>query len=132
MNDSLRLGAWGSDYMGFNQFEGLVDFFNASSVGDYIEHCLPDILQVVRRLNEIRREHSSPLSHVYVLTSTLSRLLYLWIVGRPCLVRLFLSQEQHCVGVGIDMALAIDKAEVFVGNGVSSFPLSFLVGEWSF
>ena len=36
------------------------------------------------------------------------------------------------MGVGVDMALAIDKAEVFVGNGVSSFPLSFLIGEWSF
>lgn len=65
----LRLVEWGSNYMGFNQFEGLVDSFNASSVDDYIEHCLPDIPQVVHRLNEIRREHSSPLSHVYVLTN---------------------------------------------------------------
>ena len=128
--------------MGFNQFEGLVDSFNASSVDDYIEHCLPDIPQVVHRLNEIRREHSSPLSHVYVLTNawhsyinTLSSALLAdrWkAVSSTSDVQPFLSQEQHCVGVGVDMALAIDKAEVFVGNGVSSFPLSFLVGEWSF
>jgi len=116
--------------MGFNQFEGLVDSFNASNIDNYLKHCLPTIPQVVSRLNEIRGEHSSSLSQVYISTNawpsyitTLSSALLAdsWTaVSSTSDVEPFLSKEQRYVGVGVDMALAVDKAEVFVGNGFSS------------
>lgn len=121
--------------MGFNQFEGLVDSFNGSNVDDYLEHCLPTIPQVVRRLNEIRAEHSSTLSRVYILTNawpsyitTLSSALLAdsWEnVSSTSDIGRFLNKEQRYVDVVVDMALAVDKAEVFVGNGVSFFFLGF-------
>lgn len=128
----LRLAKWGSTYMGFNQFEGLVDSFNASStVDEYLQHCLPTTPQIVHRLNEIRGEYSSPLTQVYIMTnawpsyiSTLSSALLAdgWkSVSSTPDIDPFLSKEQRYVDVGVDMALAIDKAEVFVGNGVSFF-----------
>ena len=40
----------------------------------------------------------------------------------------FLSQEQQCVGVGVDMALAIDKAEIFCWERGEFF--SFLLPCW--
>ena len=126
--------------MGFNRFEGLVDSFNASSshVDDYLLHCLPTIPQVVRRLNEIRGEyHGSRLSQVYIMTNawplyinTLSSALLAdsWksVSSTPDLDP-FLNKEQRYVDVGVDMALAVDKAEVFVGNGVSVSSLFFCV-----
>ena len=127
----LRLAKWGSSYMGFNQFEGMVDSFsNASSINDYVEHCLPSIPQVVRRLNEVRKQyHPSPLSQVYILTnawpsyiSTLSSSLLAdsWkTVSSTSDIQPFLTKEQRYVAVAVDMAVAVDKAEVFVGNGVS-------------
>ena len=127
--------------MGFNRFEGLVDSFNASSslVDDYLLHCLPTIPQVVRRLNEIRAEYyhatTSRLSQVYIMTNawpayinTLSSALLAdsWkSVSSTPDIDPFLNKEQRYVDVGVDMALAVDKAEVFVGNGVSVFCFFF-------
>ncbi|KAF8801778.1 hypothetical protein BYT27DRAFT_7114216 [Phlegmacium glaucopus] len=127
----LRLAKWGSTYMGFNQFDGLVDSFDSNStVDEYLQHCLPTIPQIVHRLNEIRAEYPSPLTQVYIMTnawpsyiSTLSSALQAdrWkSVSSTPDIDSFLNPEQRLVNVAVDMALAVDKAEVFVGNGFSS------------
>lgn len=98
----------------------------------YILHCLPTIPQIVSRLHTLRSTHSgpTPLTRVYALSngwgwwlSDLNKALMEdgWEgmtssvdVGRV------LDKEQEYVGMAVDMAIA-EKAEVFVGNGVSCF-----------
>ena len=44
----------------------------------------------------------------------------------------FLTKEQRYVAVAVDMAVAVDKAEVFVGNGVSCHffsPCIYIMGN---
>lgn len=193
-----RLASWGAQYMGFNgalasgggdRFEwvdggrssrGLEgENGNLTTSQDrkeayYLEHCLPKISQIVKRLGEVREEyelsfnksipetpvlsqrHSGNLTttqehytlkSVYVLTNGWSYFLqelsdkliedgWETVFGTSDLEeagekskapegietqrRGGLTKEEQGVTVAIDMGLA-ESAEVFVGNGVSSF-----------
>lgn len=124
--------------MGFNQHPSLPDHFDPSSYENdstlkeeyYLAHCLPTTEQLVARLRTVRREHHTQcgemLRRVYVLSNE-----WAWTLEdlRSALeedgwedvvssVDLQLDAQQYYVGMAVDMAIA-EKAEVFVGNGVS-------------
>lgn len=130
--------------MGFNQHPDLADRFDPEGYlkahnvkGDwdngvllpyYLEHCLPTPQQVNARLRAVRRDYPS-LKRVYVLSNaskgwleTLANLLKSegW-EDLKSTADLQLDDEQRYVGMAVDMAIA-EKAEVVVGNGVSSSP----------
>lgn len=132
-----RLATWSSTFMGLNQFPTLPDKFDPSlHSGDaqahakeayYLEHCLPTIEQIVTRLHALRVENPT-LRRVYVLSNgwgwwlnSLKKALKKdgWddLVGS---LDVTLDEEQSYVAMAVDMAIA-EKAEVFVGNGVSIY-----------
>ena len=91
----------------------------------YLQHCLPTIPQIVSKLHQLRDEHPS-LRRVYVLSNGWGW----WLNGLKGALQkdgwddlkssldLRLDGEQGYVAMAVDMAIA-EKAEVFVGNGVS-------------
>ena len=115
----------------------------------YLTRCLPDIPQIVERLREVKRQHPN-LKRVYVLSNAwetwldeLRRELTKAPVGKSesdgpsarwdpeaaaegpweeviTSYDLLLDAEQRYVGMAVDMAIA-ERADVFVGNGVSMF-----------
>lgn len=133
-----RLAGWHSIYMGFNNHPSLPDKFDptpyfagtepedpAATERYYLEHCLPTIEQVVKRLRDVRREHPE-LKRVYVLSngwgwfldSLKAELLKDGWGDLKSSLDVSLDREQNYVGMAVDMAIA-EKAAVFVGNGVS-------------
>lgn len=130
-----RLSKWGATYMGFNQFPELPDRFDPPDFGEldsldgrekyYIQHCWPEIDDIVKKLHDIREERPS-LQRVYVLTNGWGW----WVdelrkalakdgwAGLKSSLDLQVDNEQKYVAMAIDMAIA-ERAEVFVGNGVS-------------
>jgi hypothetical protein len=144
-----HLANWSSRYSSFNEFPGLPDRFNPPPYSDaqlpeeqarYRARCFPEIGQIVSRVREVRSSlKSTRLTRIYVLTN-----------GRPEWLQeledalqedalrermgpwrqistsrdLRLTREQRHNAQAIDMAIA-QRAEVFVGNGVSFAPTFF-------
>jgi GDP-fucose protein O-fucosyltransferase len=142
-----RLAEWQSLYMGLNQLPTLPDKFDPTPMANqshshleayYLEHCLPTAEQIVARLHALRIEHPT-LSRVYVLTngwgwwanSLKNELLKDGWDDLKSSLDIQVDSEQHYVAMAVDMAIA-EKAEVFVGNGVSFFlsPPFFLNLMW--
>lgn len=133
-----NLAKWGADYMGLNQYPTLLDRFDPSPYSNdstlkeeyYLSHCLPTIEEIVARLRTVRREHHTQsgkmLERVYVLSndwpSSLEdlkcRLVEDGWLDVTTSVDLQLDPAQYHVSMAVDMAIA-EKAEVFIGNGVS-------------
>lgn len=90
-----------------------------------MRHCLPEVAQIVERLRTVREEHLG-LKRLYVLSNGWGW----WLNGLEkallddgwesmvSSLDLQLDAEQYYVSMAVDMAIA-EKAEVFVGNGVS-------------
>ncbi|KAF8147861.1 hypothetical protein B0H34DRAFT_277178 [Crassisporium funariophilum] len=104
----------------------------------YLAHCLPTIPQIVHRLHIIRSEQPRSLSCIYILTNAwpsfitaLSHALVAdgWasVKSSATDTRPFLTREESYVDVSVDMALAVDRAEVFVGNGFSSLSANIVM-----
>lgn len=122
-----------------NQFPTLPDRFDPPPSSDeseeedesesreeyYMRHCLPSVEQIVERLHAVRVENPG-LKKVYVLTNAWGW----WLNGLDAALKVDgwedlkssldvrLDEEQKFVSMAVDMAIA-EKAEVFVGNGVS-------------
>ncbi|KAJ7599024.1 hypothetical protein C8J56DRAFT_1093143 [Mycena floridula] len=135
-----RLLGWGSKYIAFNQFPGLLDKFDPEEYllldkdkarikllePYYLEHCLPEIPQIVARLHGLREAHPT-LKRIFVLSN--ARPWWLRELGEELArdgwqnvknsLDLVLDKEQKNVGMSVDMAIAT-SAEIFVGNGFSS------------
>lgn len=146
----LHLANWTSRFSAFNELPGLPDRFIPPPWSDaqvpeeqarYRARCFPEIGQIVSRVREVRASLKSAtrLTRIYVLTN-----------GRPEWLQelkdalqedavrerldpwlhistsrdLRLTREQRHNGQAIDMAVA-QRAEVFLGNGVSFAPTSF-------
>ena len=146
----LHLANWTSHFTAFNEFPGLPDKFTPPPLSDaqlpeeqarYRARCFPEIGQIVSRVREVRvsLKSTTSLTRVYVLTN-----------GRPEWLQelkdalqedavrermdpweqistsrdLHLTREQRHNGQTIDMAVA-QRAEVFLGNGVSFLPNPF-------
>jgi len=146
----LHLANWTSRFTAFNEFPGLPDRFIPPPSNDaqlseeqarYRARCFPEIGQIVSRVREVRASLKSTtrLTRIYVLTN-----------GRPEWLQelkdalqedalrermdpwqhistsrdLRLTREQRHNGQAIDMAVA-QRAEVFLGNGVSFAPTFF-------
>ncbi|KAK1223970.1 hypothetical protein PQX77_013131 [Marasmius sp. AFHP31] len=126
-------------FTAFNEHEDLPDRFYPSPLPDsdalrkyYQEHCFPDIDQIVAKLDQVRQDNPS-LRRVFLLSNGsrwwLSRLARkLRDNGWADIINsndLYLDSAQKQVSGAVDMAIA-EKAEVFVGNGVSHVSI-FLV-----
>jgi len=142
-----RLAGWHSTYNGFNQYPSLPDKFDPTPYEDdrdthqayYMEHCLPTVEQIVEKLRSVRAENPG-LRRVYVLTNAWGW----WLNGLKSALQkdgwedlkstldIQLDAAQVHVAMAVDMAIA-EKAEVFVGNGVSDLPpLIFVALTYSF
>jgi GDP-fucose protein O-fucosyltransferase len=128
-----RLAGWGSTFNGLNQYPSLPDKFDPTpyrNVRDahdayYMQHCLPTVEQIVEKLRTVRAENPG-LHRVYVLTNAWGW----WLSGLKTALQkdgwedlkssldIQLDAAQVHVAMAVDMAIA-EKAEVFVGNGVS-------------
>lgn len=127
-----RLAKWDSLYNGLNQFPSLPDKFDPTPYkGDaytdyYMQHCLPTVEQIVERLRAVRKDNPG-LRRVYVLTNAWGW----WLNGLKAALQadgwddlkssldIHLDTAQTYVAMAVDMAIA-EKAEIFVGNGVSN------------
>lgn len=128
--------------MGLNQFPSLPDKFSPESQLPstvsakekeefYLEHCMPTHEQIRAKLHAVRKENPG-LRRVYLLTNGWGW----WLNGLKGVLKkdgwdemvtsldIKLDEEQEYVAMAVDMAIA-EKAEVFVGNGVSVL-ISFL------
>lgn len=128
-----RLEKWDSSYMGFNQFPQFKDKFDHEKYKDhnerveyYMMHCYPTIAQVAEKLWAARTVNPG-LRKVYVMTNgggswltELRQTLHSdgWEDVKTT-ADMQLNMEQRHVSMAVDMAIA-EKAEVFIGNGVSS------------
>lgn len=92
----------------------------------YLTHCLPEIPEIVERLHQVRLE-TPALKRVYLLSNGWGW----WLDSLAQALKkdgwedirhngeLEMDSAQKHVAMAVDMAIA-EKAEVFVGNGVSS------------
>jgi hypothetical protein len=137
LDHCIHLANWSADWNGFNKFPNLLDQFDPPAGGGngvnipenydiYLKHCLPSIEQIVAKITEIRRV-SSGLRYIYILTNAPEP----WLDELKEALRrahdwhriassrdLDLSWEQKYIAQMVDMMIA-ERAEVFVGNGVS-------------
>jgi hypothetical protein len=151
----MHIANWSARFMGFNEFPGLPDRFSPPVIGSagnappeelerYRAHCFPEIAQIVTRVREVRSGllSTTPLSRVYVLTNGRPE----WLAELKAALQadarasgldewmhigtsrdLRLTKEQQHNAQAMDMAVA-QRAEVFLGNGVRWFRVSFLLG----
>ncbi len=122
-------------YTGFNSFPALPDHWSLpEGISEreknvlYTRHCFPDIDMIVERVEEIRRTGAgSGLTNVYIMTNGSPS----WISKLKAALRarhpwphvassrdLVLTPEQKYVSQALDVLVA-QRAQVFVGNGVS-------------
>ena len=126
-------------FTGFNSFPALPDRWalstDFSKHDQYSEHCFPDIDAIADRVEEVRRAEGAAartlLDKVYIMTNGSPRWVrrltealharYAWahIASSRDLV---LTPEQKHVSQALDMLVA-QRAQVFVGNGVSAMLL---------
>ncbi|RDB27167.1 hypothetical protein Hypma_004583 [Hypsizygus marmoreus] len=127
-------------YMGFNRFPEMLDKFTIPNERRkenlqqyYLEHCFPDVDQIVEKLRQVRAANPG-LKRVYALTngkaswmSSLKRALQEdgWRDVKSSLDLKLDSAQKH-VAMAVDMAIA-EKAEVFIGNGFSSLTANVVV-----
>lgn len=124
--------------MGFNQFDSLPDKFvvppytSFHSRHDYFQdHCWPSLVQIVSKLNTVRKEWKAKsggeLKWVFVLTNGgrgfVEELRGMLIEdgweGVKSSLDLELDSHAKYVSMAVDMSI-VQRAEVFVGNGVCS------------
>ncbi|KAF9260588.1 hypothetical protein L218DRAFT_1002551 [Marasmius fiardii PR-910] len=127
-------------YVSINQYPPLPDKFTPPSKPDsdstlksYVQHCIPEIDHIQKRLHQIRTVNPS-LNRVYLLSngskswlSTLTKKLK--EDGWTDVAKtndLQLDSQQTQVSGAVDMAIA-GKAEVFVGNGFSSLTANIVM-----
>ena len=118
--------------MGFNQFSEFPDKFDNQKfqahderMEYYLTHCYPTVDQIAEKLRAVRTQNPG-LRRVYVMTNGWGS----WLRAlREILLNdgwedvkstadMQLDMVQKHVSMAVDMAIA-EKAEVFVGNGVS-------------
>ncbi|KIK62348.1 hypothetical protein GYMLUDRAFT_72588 [Collybiopsis luxurians FD-317 M1] len=119
-----------------------------SAKADYLVHCYPDINQIVKQVRQIReqvaRQGSVPLTHIYVMTNgrppflaELRAALEADAInnnplGLPPWESIYTSRdlelgwEERYVAQALDMYVA-QRAEVFVGNGFSSLTSNIVI-----
>ncbi len=123
-------------FTGFNSFPSLPDQWDLpSDISDhdkkalYTRHCFPDINMIVEHVEEVRRTaEGRGLAHVYIMTNGSPS----WVAKLKSALRaehdwahisssrdLMLNPEQKYVAQAMDMLVA-QRAQVFIGNGVSS------------
>ena len=136
------LAEWGSTWTGFNQLPELHDRFNpppkpkdgstTQAIYDaYTKSCYPSIKEIVQKVAEVKKtDAGNGLSNIYIMTngklpwlSELKEALHEsgnWNQISSSR-ELQVTWEQKFVAQSIDMAVG-QRADVFVGNGVSQAP----------
>ncbi|OSX66839.1 hypothetical protein POSPLADRAFT_1129442 [Postia placenta MAD-698-R-SB12] len=146
------LAEWGSTYVGFNSFHSFPDTLQvppdtkgADRKNIYQSHCYPEIAQIVRKVQEVRRsEAGQGLRHMYVMTNGEEP----WVQQlKAALAReghwdsiatsrdIIVNAEQKYVKQAVDMLIG-QRAQVFIGNGMTAqadynYQFSSLTGQIS-
>lgn len=130
------LAKWNSDWNAFNSFPELPDKYDkdlsdprlsSANYEAYMDHCYPSLEQIVEKVKTVREESQEPLEYLYIMTNgdtswvgnlkvALSDLGGWQHIGSN--LDLSLTWEQKFVAQALDMLVA-QRAQVFVGNGVS-------------
>jgi len=134
-----NLADWGSGWNGFNSFPELRDKFKVPSKPEsgetteaiynlYLEHCYPDIPQIVNRVAQVVAESRDPLRYLYIMTNGDDK----FVKALKSALRkgrrwdhiassrdLTLTWQQKFVAHGLDMFVA-QRAQLLIGNGWSS------------
>lgn len=137
------LAEWGSTWTGFNQLPELADHFDSPprpKEGDitqeiydaYAKSCYPSIDEIVQKVADIKRTKAgSRLTNIYIMTNGKQPWLgelkeALHKSGNWNQIsssrELKVTWEQKYVVQSIDMVVG-QRADVFIGNGVSPVPL---------
>ena len=138
--DSSPLARRSLGYTAFNSFPALPDRWRLpEGISDrdkdalYNRHCFPDISMIVERVEEIRHtDAGNGLTNAYIMTNGSPS----WVAKLKAALRakhswaniassrdLVLTPEQKYVSQALDMLVA-QRAQVFIGNGVSTCGLS--------
>lgn len=137
-----NLAKWDADWHAWNSFPEFIDKFEKPRdatpdevLNTYIEHCYPDIQQIVDRVRRVRQESRSKhnLNYLYIMTNAPVS----WVEELKSALAedaekhrqkwksvrsskdLELTWAETFVSQGIDMFVA-QRAEVIIGNGWSS------------
>ena len=130
------LASRNSDWSAFNSFPDLPDKYDqvhsdprlsSENYKTYMDHCYPSIEQIVDKVKRVREESKYPLKYIYIMTNGANS----WVTDvNAALLELggwehigssrdlSLTWEQKYVAQALDMLVA-QKAQVFIGNGVS-------------
>ena len=130
-----NLGHWGASFLAFNQFPEFVDKWESPRGDDeqkmavYLRRCLPTIQQIVHKVEQVRQTQvARGLKKIYIMTNgdpiwlkqlkTALEEAYMWesIASSRDLV---LTPAEKYVSYTTDMLIG-QRAQVFIGNGVSS------------
>lgn len=147
----LNLAKWSSDWNGLNQFSTLPDKFRVpppsggwgetteQNIQIYMQHCFPTVEQITDKVREVLQDqYKSPrstheLKRVYVMSNGDEAWLrklkeaLLEIKRWDAVVTsrdLRLSWEAKPIAQAVDMLIG-QRAQVFIGNGVRDFPVTF-------
>ncbi|KAJ1300139.1 hypothetical protein OPQ81_011892 [Rhizoctonia solani] len=133
----FNLARWGSTFSGWNQLPQLPDKHveisrDGVARGDfdyYLKHCLPTPDKINSRIREIRKETSTPQTHIFIASDAedeflvdLRRTLEAdeWGPNRITTGRdLELNWQATSISNVVDMSI-LSRAELFIGNGWSS------------
>ena len=136
----VNLAHWGAGFNAFNSFPNFPDPWSfpegseEERVAAYVKRCVPDINQIVEKVEAVRRAPGSEgLKNIYIMTNGDRE----WLHDlKKALVRAFrwehiatsrdmvLTPEQKYVSQTMDMLIG-ERAQVFIGNGVSHTHVSF-------
>ncbi|EPT04541.1 hypothetical protein FOMPIDRAFT_1156780 [Fomitopsis schrenkii] len=132
-----RINEWQAKFFGYNAFPSFTDKLSmpegaspAERAEIYRMHCFPEINDIVRKIEEVRRSSgaSQGIENLYIMTNGPSA----WIADlKKALLsssswnritssrEIIVNHEQEYVKQAVDMLIG-QRAQVFIGNGFSS------------
>ena len=133
-----NLAEWSADWHAWNAFPEFIDKFEKptdmspeETTNVYLSHCYPTIQQIADKVKRVRQESQAThdLRYLYIMTNGPSP----WVEELKTVLAkespwesvkssrdLELTWEEKFVAQGVDMLVA-QRAEVIIGNGVSSY-----------
>lgn len=130
-----RINEWQAKFFGYNAFPSFTDKLSmpegaspAERAEIYRMHCFPEINDIVRKIEEVRRSSgaSQGIENLYIMTNGPSA----WIADlKKALLsssswnritssrEIIVNHEQEYVKQAVDMLIG-QRAQVFIGNGV--------------
>lgn len=140
-----NLAHWGANFNGFNQFSEFPDPWRRpveaspeETMSLYLRRCIPDIDQILEKVERVRSSSvGDGLKSIYIMTNgdvawldeLKAALLWVYPWERIATSRdMVLTWEEKFVAQSMDMLIG-ERAQAFIGNGVSGFMTSRIVAR---